>query len=99
MIMESDLQARSMIPMALAIAAGVAFATLLTLVLIPSLLVILSDLRLMIHRWRFGVWPKRLAVEPAANRRLDLMTHEAPARGRWGDTVAAGGTETPVSSN
>jgi multidrug efflux pump subunit AcrB len=38
MILETDLQAKFLIPMALSLAAGVAFATVLTLVLIPSLL-------------------------------------------------------------
>lgn len=43
MILETSFQAEFLIPMALAIAAGVAFATVLTLVLIPSLLVVLND--------------------------------------------------------
>ena len=76
LIMETDLQARFMIPMALSLAAGVAFATVLTLVLIPSLLAILSDLRLLIHRLRYGVWPKRLDVEPARNRHDDPLADD-----------------------
>ena len=70
LILETDFQAKFLIPMALAIAAGVAFATVLTLVLIPSLLAILNDLRLAAYRLRHGVWPERLAVEPA-NARYD----------------------------
>jgi multidrug efflux pump subunit AcrB len=73
LIMETDFQARFLIPMALSLAAGVAFATVLTLVLVPSLLVILSDLRLLVHRITKGVWPKRVEVEPARNRHVDLM--------------------------
>jgi multidrug efflux pump subunit AcrB len=69
LILENDLQARFLIPMAISIAAGVAFATLLTLVLVPGLLAILNDFRLLLHRWRYGVWPKRLEVEPANSRR------------------------------
>ena len=72
LIMETDFQARFLIPMALSLAAGVAFATVLTLVLVPSLLAILNDLRLTAHRIRHGRWPRRLAVEPAKNR------HENP---------------------
>ena len=68
LILERDLQARFLIPMAISIAAGVAFATVLTLVLIPSLLVILNDLRLLAHRFRHGSWPLRAAVEPARGR-------------------------------
>jgi len=73
LIMETDFQARFLIPMALSLAAGVAFATVLTLVLVPSLLVILNDLRLLVWRWRKGYWPKRVDVEPARLRREDLM--------------------------
>jgi len=68
LILETDLQAKFLIPMALSIAAGVAFATVLTLVLIPSLLVILNDLKLFIHKLKYGKWPKRLDVEPASKR-------------------------------
>lgn len=62
-----------MIPMALALAAGVVFATLLTLLLVPSLLVILNDLRLLIYRYRNGCWTVRENVEPARNRNKDLV--------------------------
>lgn len=73
LIMETDLQAKFLIPMALSIAAGVVFATVLTLVLIPSLLVIVSDFRLIIHRFRYGYWPKRVDVEPAQDRHIDPL--------------------------
>jgi len=69
LIAEKDLQAKSLIPMALSLAAGVIFATLLTLVLVPSLLAIINDLRLLLHRLRHGTWPMRIAVEPARNRK------------------------------
>ncbi len=73
LIMETDFQAKFLIPMALSIAAGVAFATVLTLVLIPSLLAILNDLRLLAHRWKHGRWPRRVAVEPARDRHADPL--------------------------
>ena len=76
MIMETDLQAKVLIPMALSIAAGIAFATVLTLVLVPSLLTLLSDARLLVHRLRHGYWPKRVDVEPARNRHVDLLADE-----------------------
>jgi multidrug efflux pump subunit AcrB len=72
MILETNLMARMLIPMALSIAAGLIFGTLLTLVLVPSLLAILNDVRLLIHRIRHGVWPERAAIEPARSRRLDI---------------------------
>jgi len=73
LIMETDLQAKFLIPMALSIAAGIAFATVLTLVLVPSLLTLLSDARLLVHRLRYGFWPKRVEVEPARNRHRDPL--------------------------
>jgi multidrug efflux pump subunit AcrB len=73
LIMETDMQARFMIPMAVSLAAGVAFATVLTLVLVPSMLVILNDLRRVAHRMRHGVWPTREEVEPARDRRVDPL--------------------------
>jgi multidrug efflux pump subunit AcrB len=73
LIMEQDMQARFLIPMALSIAAGVAFATVLTLVLIPSLLAILNDFRLVSHRLRDGHWASRLDVEPARDRHVDPL--------------------------
>ena len=74
LIMETDFQARLLIPMALSLAAGVAFATVLTLVLVPSLLAILNDFRLLVGRIRTGQWPKRVEVEPARSRHADLMS-------------------------
>jgi len=76
LIMEADLQAKFLIPMALAIAAGVLFATILTLVLVPSLMTILNDFRLLIHRFRYGYWPKRVEVEPARRRHEDPLADE-----------------------
>ena len=76
LIMETDLQAKFLIPMALSIAAGIAFATVLTLVLVPSLMVLLSDARLLVHRLKYGFWPKREDVEPARDRHVDPLADE-----------------------
>ncbi len=70
MLLETDLQARFLIPMAISLAAGVSFATILTLVLVPSLLVIVSDFRLLFYKLVHGVWPQRLKVEPARKRKI-----------------------------
>jgi multidrug efflux pump subunit AcrB len=73
LILETDLQARFLIPMALSIAGGVAFATVLTLLLIPSLLVILNDFRCVFHRITTGQWlTQREQAEPAYSRTKDL---------------------------
>ena len=87
LILETDLQAKFLIPMALSIAAGVAFATLLTLVLIPSLLVIVNDLRLLAFRLRRGSWPKRVAVEPARSRYVDQTKVVAPGEDPLAETA------------
>jgi len=74
MIMETDMQAKFLIPMALSLASGVAFATVLTLVLIPSLLVILNDFRRLVFRYKFGRWPtSREEVEPARTRHQNTL--------------------------
>ncbi len=70
LIMERSMQAQFLIPMAISIAFGVAFSTVLTLVLIPCLLLILSDLRLLAHWFFKGHMPRRRDVEPAAQRPL-----------------------------
>jgi multidrug efflux pump subunit AcrB len=68
LIMETDMQAKFLIPMALSVAAGVAFATVLTLVLIPSLLVIMNDFRRVVRKGVTGEWPTREAVEPRVQK-------------------------------
>jgi multidrug efflux pump subunit AcrB len=66
-MLERSMQAQVLIPMAVSIAFGVAFATLLTLLLLPCLFLIVNDARCVWHRlWR-GQWPMtREAVEPRA---------------------------------
>jgi multidrug efflux pump subunit AcrB len=73
LLVERSLQAQWLIPMALSLAAGVAVATIFTLTLIPVLLVILNDLRLLLHRLRHGSWPFREEVEPATRRNTDSL--------------------------
>ena len=68
LLVERNLQAQWLIPMALSLAAGVAVATLVTLLLIPSILVILNDLRLLFHWLRHGDWISREDAEPASKR-------------------------------
>ncbi len=65
MLLERDVQAQFLIPMAISIAAGVAFATALTLILVPSLMHVVNDLRLFVRWWRVGIWSKPECVEPA----------------------------------
>ena len=54
LMFESDLQAQFLIPMAVALAYGVLFATLVTLLLVPALYLILDDLRIAVRWVRHG---------------------------------------------
>ena len=79
LIAEKSFQARVLIPMAIAIAVGVAFATLLTLFLVPCILGILNDLRRLI-RWAYeGRYPPAADVEPARCRSLEEDLEPVPA--------------------
>jgi multidrug efflux pump subunit AcrB len=68
LIFETDFQARMIVPMAISIAAGLLFSTLVDMFTIPAILTVLNDIRCALHRVRHGVWPEREAVEPARNR-------------------------------
>lgn len=73
LIIETDLAAQPLKPMALSIASGVAFATMLTVVLIPCLLAILNDIRCVAHFLLRGTMPTREEVEPARTRNIGLF--------------------------
>ncbi len=77
LILETDFQAQMLIPMAISIAFGVMFATLLTLVLIPALFSIINDIRLLIHKLKNGVWPSREEVEPATRIDTEMLEDAA----------------------
>jgi multidrug efflux pump subunit AcrB len=70
LIMETNQHAQMIIPIAISIAAGLSFATVLTLFLIPSLIAILNDFRVLLNRIRYGVWPEREKVEPVISRTI-----------------------------
>ena len=53
MLLETDMQARFLVPMAISLGFGILFATTITLILVPSVYVILEDARGGL-RWLFG---------------------------------------------
>ena len=53
MLVETDMQARFLIPMAISLGFGILFATAITLILVPSVYVMLEDLKRAIG-WLFG---------------------------------------------
>ena len=52
MILETEMQARFLIPMAISLGFGVLFATVLTLFLVPVLYLVSEDVKVMTGRWR-----------------------------------------------
>ena len=54
LMLEKSLQAQFLIPMAVALAFGVLFATVVTLVLVPCLYIILNDIRRLVRRLMTG---------------------------------------------
>ena len=64
LITEKNLEAQMLIPMALSLAGGVILSTGMTLVLLPGILLILNDFRLIGHRLVYGAWPGREEIEP-----------------------------------
>lgn len=79
LILERDFQAQMLIPMALSITAGILFATILTLFLIPCLLCILNDFRRLVFLAMKGRWPRPEEVEPARWRLVDRMAGDPDA--------------------
>lgn len=83
LILEKEAGAEVIIPMALSIASGVAFTTVLTLTLVPCLLGILNDFRCGLFLLLKGRVPTREEVEPARLRYIDPLEEAAsqPAGG------------------
>ncbi len=77
LLLEQDLAAQIVIPMAASVAFGVAFATVITLLFIPALLAILNDFRRAAHRLRHGDWPVPNVVEPAYQRAVAFPAQPA----------------------
>lgn len=76
LILETNFQAKFLIPMALSIAGGLMFATFLVVVQLPCLIAILNDFRLFFRYQKLGTWVSRNAVEPATERYREEL--EAP---------------------
>lgn len=70
LILETSQHARQLIPMGISLAFGVAFATVLTLVLLPCLLAIVNDVRYLARYLAAGgrPAPARNTLEPAFKR-------------------------------
>ena len=81
LILDKSQQAQQLIPMGISLAFGVAFATVLTLVLLPCLLVIVNDIRFV---FAGGLGPGKVfrnRLEPAFHRVAPETEPSAPAAG------------------
>ena len=65
LLAEKSYQAQDLQPMALSLAAGLIFATVLTLFLVPCLYLVLNDTRRIVYWIKTGDWPTAEMVEPA----------------------------------
>jgi multidrug efflux pump subunit AcrB len=64
MILETSMQARFLIPMALSLGFGILFATVITLILVPALYMILEDIQRSLHIMAFKRPPERRGARP-----------------------------------
>lgn len=79
LLYQRSFQAQFLIPMALSLASGLAFATFLTLFFVPCLFLALNDLRCFL-RWLYtGRWPAREDVEPSCRHKRWLEQEDAQA--------------------
>ena len=72
LILEKSLQAQFLIPMAVALAAGVLFATAVTLVLVPALYLVMDDIRSGARWLVYGTRGRGLGAEASARYAEDL---------------------------
>lgn len=70
LIFETSHQAQFLSPMAISVAYGLAFGTLLTLIMLPALLVVLNHVKVFFFRLRTGVKLAPEAVEPAVREEI-----------------------------
>ena len=85
LLAERSFQAQFLKPMVVAIAFGLLFATMLTLLVVPSLYLIGNDLRRVLRWLRTGRWVSPEAVFPRAHRAAEPLApadrlEDAPAR-------------------
>ncbi|GGH70026.1 efflux RND transporter permease subunit [Phaeocystidibacter marisrubri] len=75
LILNKSFQAQFLVPMAISVAYGIAFATTLTLVCLPVSLSYLNDFRRFLHRIWYGEKISKEAVEPAVKAFKNEQEH------------------------
>ena len=72
MLLETDMQARFLIPMAISLGFGILFATFITLLLVPCVYLMLEDLKhFLFTRETLDVWDERSREEAQLEANLD----------------------------
>lgn len=76
LILEKSRQAQFLIPMAISVAWGLIFTTIFTLIMLPSMIYVMNDLRVWWNgKNKGGDWPDRREVEPAVAEQKAII-HE-----------------------
>lgn len=78
LVTETSRQAKYIIPMAVTISAGLAFATFINLILVPALYCLLVDVNKCFVWLYTGVWPETLAVEDQPAQATDVSATLSP---------------------
>jgi hypothetical protein len=81
-MLENSLQAQEVIPMATSLAFGIVFATVITLILIPSLYLILDDLK--------GGWSKIIRKMLPGKSRPPIHSHPGALSVEHEQTIKGG---------
>ena len=72
MLFETDLQAKFLIPMAISLGFGILFATAITLILVPSIYLVLEDFKvLLIKPEKIKEWEEKRRLDAADLKRYD----------------------------
>jgi multidrug efflux pump subunit AcrB len=89
LILEDSTQAQFLVPMAISVAYGVLFVTVIVLLVFPALISIVNDIRVgLVWLWT-GQKPTRNQVEPAVRERKRLW-HEEGGNGQGNEHDTAG---------
>ncbi|SMD10619.1 Multidrug efflux pump subunit AcrB [Desulfocicer vacuolatum DSM 3385] len=76
LILETSQHAQQLVPMGISLAFGVAFATVLTLILLPCMLCIVNDIRQILAKLKGKQDLERHELEPAFQRRTDELDQD-----------------------
>jgi multidrug efflux pump subunit AcrB len=91
MLLETEMQAQFLIPMAVSLSFGILFATIITLILVPCVYLMLNDVKKLVFAPESSVWDRH----PQDVGRAPLIEHTSSADD---EDVAASGTKEEASA-